>query len=157
MIEAPRELSERTGFPVEIPDKCRQCITLARFASRYDELCRGIQNIEQAGLSGALTEQWVSKVAEVGNMTSAEAEEFVSAREQQLRDDLVARLAELDKERDQQTMFARFIIDHCESGVVKLASITPDVVMEAEACGSKKPELVRGPKGSEILRVSRDV
>jgi hypothetical protein len=156
MIEMPGESPERAGIPVEIPEQCQRCITLARFAFRYDELASRIQNIEQAGLSGELTQRWVAHVAEVGEMSSDEAEEFVSAREQQLRDDLVARLAELDKEREQQAMFAQFVIDHCNLGVVKLVSATPGVDMEAEACGSEKPERVKGPGSAEILRVDRE-
>lgn len=156
MIELPGGSHERTGIPVEIPEQCRRCITLARFALRHDELSARIKNIEQAGLSGELTQRWIEHVAKEGEMSTGDAEKFVSAQEQRLRDDLVAQLEKLDKERDQQTMFAQFVIDHCQSGVVRLISATPGIDMEAEACGSQKPERVKGPVGAEILRVDRE-
>lgn len=155
MTELLSEFSEQSGFPVEIPEKCRQCVTLARFALRYEEFGKGIKEIEEAGLSEDLAQRWVRHAVTVSDMTVDEAEEFVSARELELRANLVARLERMDKGRERQVELAQFILGHCEPGVVKLVSVTPGVDMEAEACGSSKPERVKDPAGAEILRVDR--
>jgi len=155
MIEAPREFSEQSGIPVEIPDRCRRCVTLARFALRYDELGVKISHAEGLGLSGGLPQYWADQIANMGDMSKEEATAFVSANEQRMRAEFVEKLGKLDKAREDQISFAQYVLDHCERGLVELTAIGQDITMSAEVCGSTTPERVSGVDGAEIVRVNR--
>lgn len=155
MMNSPREFSEQSGIPVEIPEKCRRCVTLARFALKHDELCTKIQQAEEIGLSGALSQHWVDQVAEVGEMTEAEAADFVRINEQRMRAEFMANLERLDGARDNQVSFAQYVLAHCDLGTVELSSVAEGVDMTAEVCGSTAPERVKGFDDVEIVRVTR--
>jgi len=155
MIEVPQEFSKPAGFPVEIPDKCRRCVTLARFAVKYADLRAKIETAEEVGISGALPSQWADQVAKVGKMSADEAMAFVASHEPELRAEFVGRLNGMDRACGDQISFAEYVIAHCSSGVVSLVSATEGVAMEAEVCGSRTPERVEGFNDIEIVRVNR--
>jgi len=155
MMQSPRELSEKSGISVEIPDQCRRCVTLARIALTHNRLEDKIQSARREDESGALMQRWIAKTAAVGEMSLAEAEEFVESREAKLKAELAEELGRMDAARTAQVEFARHVIGHCEQGVVRMVSATEGVDMEAEICGSTEPERVRGFTDVEIVRVVR--
>lgn len=155
MIEVPREFSERTEFPVEVPNKCRRCVTLARFAAKHADLCAKIEAAEEAGISGVLPSHWTSRVAKVGEMSVDEAAAFVSSHERGLWTEFMEQLNRMDGVRENQILFAEYVIAHCGPGVVRMISATEGVGIEAEVCGSTIPERVQGFEDAEIVRVNR--
>ena len=155
MTTSSKELSGRPEFPVEIPSQCHDCIMIARAALTYGELDEQIQGIRKEEASGALLQRWVAQAASVGEMSLADAEEFIESREARLREDLEEKVEGMVRARDAKVSFARYVLDHCEQGVVRLTPIAEDIGIEAEVCGSTTPERVRGVDGAEIVRVIR--
>lgn len=155
MTALSKEFPGRSEFPVEIPSQCRNCITIARAALTHMNLEGKIQRARKEDASGALVQRWVAQAAEVGDMSLAEATEFVESREAQLKSELKEKLANMERACDAQVSIAEYVIDHCERGVVKLASVTEGVAMEVEVCGSTKPEHVLGFDDAEIVRIHR--
>ncbi|HSW92674.1 MAG TPA: hypothetical protein VLH14_02185 [Patescibacteria group bacterium] len=156
MIEPSREFSEQSRIPVEIPDQCRRCITLARIAFTHDSLEEKIQLARKEDESGALMQRWIAQTAKVGEMSLADAEEFVESREARLKAEFDEELNKMNHARNAQLAFARQVIGHCEHGLVRMVSVTDGVEMGAEVCGSTEPERVRGFSDAEIVRVVRN-
>lgn len=151
MIEARRELAAE----VSIPERCQSCVTLARLAISFRGIGKSIEQITEARMSGDLMETWINGVTEAGKMSRNDAKQFIESHGELFEANFLQRLDELDKEREKKLKFAQGVINHCSDGVVLMRPVTPGVVIEAEACGSEEPELVRGVEGTEIVRVRR--
>jgi hypothetical protein len=155
MTVSSKELPGQSEFPIEIPPQCRDCIMIALAALTYGGLEEKIQAIRKEDASGALMQRWVAQAALVGEMSLADAEDFIESREPQLRGELEEKLGEMVSMRDAKASAARYVISHCEQGVVKLVSSTKGADIEAEVCGSTMPERVPSVDDAEIVRVRR--
>lgn len=155
MTTSSKELSGKPEFPVEIPQQCRNCIMIARAALAYEDLGKKIQAVRKEDASGALLQRWVAHTASVGEMSLAEAEALVESEEPRLRAEFEEKVEGLASTRDAKVSFARYIVEHCERGVVRLISPMEGVGIEAEVCGSTTPERVHGVNDAEIVRVRR--
>lgn len=151
MIEPRGEFSEQ----LEIPDKCRDCVTLARIAFRYSRLSDNLAEATEAGLSGEIVQRWVEEVAKEGGMSQEDAAEFVAHRKPEFMAEFLGRLEGIDGKRDVQLHIAREVVAHCLGGMLTLQSEQNGEHITVEMCGSAKPESLIGVENAQVVRVIR--
>lgn len=151
MIEPSGEFAQQ----LEIPDRCKRCITLARLAFRHEDIGRKISEVSEARMSGDLERRWVAEAASVGGMTDEEAAAFVASQEPLLTAEFISRLEELDGRREAQLQIARGVIEHCAGGMLTLTTETSEEQVTVEACNSRSSEALQGVPGAHVVRMIR--
>lgn len=151
MIESSGEFSQQ----LEIPDRCRRCIALARLAYRHDDIGRKISEVSEARMSGDLERQWIAEAASMGDMTDDEAAAFVASQEPLLTAEFIGKLEQLDRRREAQLHMARGVLEHCNGGMLTLTTETAEELVTVEACNSKNSEALQGVPDAHVVRIIR--
>ena len=141
---------------LDIPDRCRLCIALARVAATDAKLARNISELATDSLDGQMFDNLAAQLAKDLNLTLEEARAYIEAQRADVVDSAMLALRKLNTLRDQQLAIGQRIVEHCETGVRQFHPMSGIGDVVVEMCGSTTREAVQGSDEAEIVRVRRN-
>jgi hypothetical protein len=141
---------------LDIPDRCRLCIALARVAAIDAKLARNVDELAKDTLDGPMFDNLAKGLAEQLSITLDEAKKHIDEQRSEVIDKAMQAVARLNGMRAQQAKIGERIVRHCETGVMRFVPVSGEGDIAVELCGSTTRESVQGLGDAEIARVLRD-
>ena len=140
---------------LDIPDKCRLCVALARVAAIDAKLARNVDELAKDTLDGPMFDNLAVELAKQLSIPLDEAKKHIEEQRSEVIDKAMQAIARLNGMRAQQMKIGERIIEHCETGVMRFVPVSGPSDTTIEVCGSTAREQVQGVDDAEIVRVLR--
>lgn len=140
---------------LDIPDRCRLCIALARVAAIDAKLARNVDELAKDTLDGPMFDNLAVGLAGQLNISLDEAKKHIEEQRSEVIDKAMQAIARLNDMRAQQVKIGERIVRHCETGVMRFVPVSGSRDIAIEVCGSTAREQVQGVDDAEIVRVLR--